>query len=546
MVTYDDLRDARIGPLHAAAQAWQQLSAQARGLEQRVSSDVEAPLRQSGWQGSAADEAFRRTGDLHDEFELVAVQTRNLAMVLRAAAAAFAQAQKNLQATLDAAASLGLIIHGNGTVSAADLPWENETNPQAVLDHRLAVQNADIYNDTIRAILDDTSRLDADYADALRKFGPDYGPGQEPWEYNNATESARDAANLMGLGPNVLPVVGTAPAAAAGWWRSLSDDQRQILLTAYPDRLGALDGLPTLDRDTANRQALHNELGAAANSYQNLDEPRYQRLQHLLDKLDASETAAPNRRLYLLGFDNGGAGQAVVAVGNPDTAQHTAIVVPGVSTNLDGMGGQIVRATDILAASERLDNGSVAVVAWLGYDAPQMDETVVTAAGSGRAEAGGVSLDRFADGLRASHNDTPSHVTALGHSYGSVVVGNAAGNGHHLAVDDIVTAGSPGMDVSHAADLGVGSRHVWAGATTDDPVASPGTAIPYVGGAVAEGMHIGHNTAPHHPEFGGNVYHTDTQGHSGYWQEGSQSLENQARVIVGAYNRVGLDYGTAP
>jgi Alpha/beta hydrolase len=211
------------------------------------------------------------------------------------------------------------------------------------------------------------------------------------------------------------------------------------------------------------------------------------------------------------------------------------------------MRGQIDRAAQIQNAAAGLNNGSVSVIAWLGYDPPEMDQTVVTAAGSDRAQAGAVSLDHFVDGLRAAHAPGPDHITAIGHSYGSVVVGDADSHGHHLAVDDIVTAGSPGMDVDHASDLDVGARHVWAGSATDDPIASPATAIPApVGKSIAGYMYLGHDLEPHQPAFGGNVYHVDTSGHSGYWNTNSQSLLNQARVVVGLYNRVGLDYGAPP
>jgi hypothetical protein len=102
------------------------------------------------------------------------------------------------------------------------------------------------------------------------------------------------------------------------------------------------------------------------------------------------------------------------------------------------------------------------------------------------------------------------------------------------------------MDVNHAADLNVGARHVWAGVAADDPIASPATAISHVGGVVADGTQFAHGVGPQHPEFGGNVYHVDTKGHSGYWDTPSQSLLNQARVIVGLYGDVGLDHGQAP
>jgi hypothetical protein len=38
----------------------------------------------------------------------------------------------------------------------------------------------------------------------------------------------------------------------------------------------------------------------------------------------------------------------------------------------------------------------------------------------------------------------------------------------------------------------------------------------------------------------------DTHGHSNYWDNNSQSLLNQARIVTGQYDVVQLDHGEVP
>ncbi|GAA4609912.1 hypothetical protein BJY16_007576 [Actinoplanes octamycinicus] len=79
--------------------------------------------------------------------------------------------------------------------------------------------------------------------------------------------------------------------------------------------------------------------------------------------------------------------------------------------------------------------------------------------------------------LRVTHDSAAGHLVAMGHSYGTTIVGEAAKTGH-LPVDDIAAAGSPGMYVGSVNDL-MGPRHVWAGASDSDPVASAAAAQPW-------------------------------------------------------------------
>jgi hypothetical protein len=112
-----------------------------------------------------------------------------------------------------------------------------------------------------------------------------------------------------------------------------------------------------------------------------------------------------------------------------------------------------------------------------------------------------------------------------GHSYGSTVVAEAALRGDGLDADDILTAGSPGMHTDRAADLQIDPRHVRAGQADGDHVAG-------VGGSIWGA----HGNEPSDKDFGANRYVVDTEGHSAYWTPGTESLRNQALVVVGQYD----------
>ncbi len=49
--------------------------------------------------------------------------------------------------------------------------------------------------------------------------------------------------------------------------------------------------------------------------------------------------------------------------------------------------------------------------------------------------------------------------------------------------------------------------------------------------------------APSVEGFGANRFAVDTSGHSDYWNNNSESLTNQARILVGAYDKTTLDKG---
>ncbi|MET7522675.1 alpha/beta hydrolase [Streptomyces sp900116325] len=139
------------------------------------------------------------------------------------------------------------------------------------------------------------------------------------------------------------------------------------------------------------------------------------------------------------------------------------------------------------------------------------------------------AAQQTADGTRA-------HTTVIGHSYGSTVVGVSAQSGSWNdpeSANDFIFAGSPGVQADHAADLGVGADHVWAmGAPWDDQVVRQGGRL----------MGLGDNGAiPTDESFGGNIMGSDSGGHTGFFDESSLSIRNQAAVIAGQYDKVQLE-----
>ncbi|WP_286160427.1 alpha/beta hydrolase [Streptomyces yunnanensis] len=222
-------------------------------------------------------------------------------------------------------------------------------------------------------------------------------------------------------------------------------------------------------------------------------------------------------------------GRAVVSKGNPDTASNVAVQVPGTANDLNNVDKQIERVDRLQKASRQRGGDSTAVVSWLGYDAPEVDGSMFT---TGRADAGAGDLRSFTHGLRESHTGERAHMTVLGHSYGSTVVGDAAAHSNGIDADDVVVVGSPGMSVDHAKDLQMDPNHVWAGWAPDDVVST-----------VASNKTLGENPADQ--DFGGKVFEVDTEGHGGYWDQGSESLANQGRIIAGMPPRPG-EYRVPP
>lgn len=378
--------------------------------------------------------------------------------------------------------------------------------------------------------------------------------------------AARLAA--AGVDGTKIPLRGE-PRSVSDWWRDLNEEQRALYIRAFPVAIGWLDGLPAVARNAANRLTLTNRLAALESrppgmlsAFERRDLARLQKLRDQLAYLDAQATRIPGREAFLLGLDSttpgpwdgydpkqnpftevpggnkvqnifsdftaGPDGRVIVAIGNPDNAVHTGIYVPGTSSQLDGLDlERIQRLWD--ETDEQAGGKPVSMITWLDYDAP--DGIVADAPQPQYADDGGPKLDRFVNGVRAAQGEVHRHVTAIGHSYGSTVVGEAARTGNGLNVDDILVAGSPGMRVARATGLHMTPGRVWAQHAPGDPVPTLGR-YGHGGWANAPWPRV---YVPSDEDFGARRLTTDTQGHSNYWQVGSESLLNQARVVAGLH-----------
>ncbi|MEU4134423.1 alpha/beta hydrolase [Streptomyces wuyuanensis] len=262
---------------------------------------------------------------------------------------------------------------------------------------------------------------------------------------------------------------------------------------------------------------------------------------------------ADGGRQYLA-FDGRGLGRVVEVMGDLAHADRIAVLVPGADTNLDtydALGGNppagLVRRGDAASAcavpatgAVRVDHRSlggaalelrsqlcrqdsaarVAVVTWLGYDAPGLtDPSILT---SSRARAAAPALRAF---VATVHRIRPqADVTLLCHSYGSVVCGQAA---PQLDVASIVLFASPGVDEPDVAALHTRAA-VWAGRGSSDWIAG----IPHLSISLPGGASLGFGQDPTAAAFGARRFAAGPGGHSDYFTPGSLSLRNLAHIVL--------------
>lgn len=347
------------------------------------------------------------------------------------------------------------------------------------------------------------------------------------------------------------------PVAAATWWANLDEKEQQRAIESDPVRVGNMDGLPASVRDRVNRTVLEAELATWGNVVQAADaggpHPLLDQLQlgyraefvenarvrlGMLAAVSESLGKARDRRLLVLGTEF--PGKAAIAVGDVDSADDVAVLVPG----MNGWVTRTLRKHTLNAGrvkhearrvSARLGQPRrVATVAWVGYYAP----STIQAPFRGHAQAGAEALRDFTLGLRAQRAVTgrPVHLTVVGHSYGSLVTGLASRVG--LESDDVVLVGSPGITVGNATELRVPEGHVWTADASGDQVARLGwfgrspTARGF--GAQVLSTQGGQDRI-----FGGEM--RASQGHSDYYSHNTTALRNIALVVCGRAEHARID-----
>lgn len=221
----------------------------------------------------------------------------------------------------------------------------------------------------------------------------------------------------------------------------------------------------------------------------------------------------------------------VDAVGDPSSARHVVVLVPGTGADAVNHPSLVRRAAD-LADEMRAHDRSVAVVAWTGYRAPRH---LGEAAGDAHALRGALRLQRFLTRLHAAH-EGDAHVTVVGHSYGALVAARAAASGAPMR--RLVVVGAPGFGRPYrtVADLGRPDIEVWSAMTHDDPIdlLHRGGDVTAAHGGDTTSERSGALRLPTDAHAADDVTRPGSSGHSGYFDVGSAGLANLARVAVGA------------
>lgn len=326
------------------------------------------------------------------------------------------------------------------------------------------------------------------------------------------------------IGGRPVPSADAPIRTVARFFSELDGPERDRLADTYPLVVGNLDGVPAQTRFRANRRSLAQasrteEKRAQDVSLTPADRDEASRREHRLESL-----ADPARQVLV--FDPTGDGLVAEVFGDLDRAQRVSVIVPGVDTDLltfersqrrysapVGMAESLYEAERAAAPGTR-----TAVIAWAGYVSPT--GLGVDAATGRLAAQGAVRLESLAAALPGD-----ASVALFCHSYGSVVCGVAARD-LPRRVTDVVVSGSPGMRVQNAAELDTSAR-VWAMRDSGDWIAD----VPHLelGG-------VGHGADPVSPAFGARrLSAAGAKSHTGYFEPGTGSLANFARIGTGSY-----------
>lgn len=355
-----------------------------------------------------------------------------------------------------------------------------------------------------------------------------------------------------------VPDRGSDPYEVSAWWASLPPDVQEGVLVTAPELLGNLDGIPAGIRDSANRARLARERALLEAEVVRLekrlkdnwfggaftdDDAALAYARGKLAGLTKLDEVLEQGRTLLLLDTSGEQLKVAVASGDVDTADHVAVFTGGlgssVQESLKRYDGQLNSLRDqAIEMAQRGGTGSVATVTWLGDEAPQLSDTwraSRSVALPAAAARGAKELASFYVGLDAAR-DSPAHLVALGHSYGSLTTGLALQK--KTGVDDVVFFGSPGIGTDDVRDLGLSSGRVFVVEARRDPVADFATF------GTDPNQLAGVTVLSSASEIIQNEARAESVGHSEYLTDKTTSQYAIAAVLAGLPERAPLDDGS--
>ncbi|WP_114588604.1 alpha/beta hydrolase [Microbacterium arborescens] len=372
-----------------------------------------------------------------------------------------------------------------------------------------------------------------DLADLWEQFESHYSAWDAAYDAALAELAGGAGPAMTSQAQNLLDqlLAADTPQAVLELWLAHPELQDEIA-RAHPDIIGNLDGIPYDVRGRINRERLE----ALYNS--NLTGEFGDQIDALWNTL--VQGAPPP---LLVSFDPDGSAQvtAALAYGDLATATDINVLVPGMLSNVTGMGewGDSARALNAAGSN-------IASVVWFGYDSP----TVAEEPSMQRANDGAPALRAFLLGLDAVHPAAEKAVIA--HSYGSTTAALAIGSRPDaLGVDQFIAVGSAGFpsdpqilsNLQNAEGLRmyatlsendawarIGRDTSWGGAHGTVPETLPGMTEFGSDGGRADGEDLA-PTPGHAAHSGGNGPLPSGDG-EGYLVEGSESFYNIQQIIL--------------
>lgn len=250
MLSVADIRDANTdGLLDAAKKGWAEVAQDTEMLQENFYHGVIGNIEWGGWKGEAAESALFSMNTTRNSMLGAMSHLGSVATILEAAHDKFRTFQELLNAALAEAADYGFTVADDGTVNWHLGDDASEAEVQQTKEHATRIA------DKIHQIREQASEEDGRVARSL--WDHVYTAGSE--NRQGRQQLARKAIELQGGVENSDLIWNEKHTPGRmeveNWWYGLTASEQHQVISAYPERIAELEGVPTEARQQATRVA---------------------------------------------------------------------------------------------------------------------------------------------------------------------------------------------------------------------------------------------------------------------------------------------------